>query len=172
MEPINEIQRSRWWYRDIIRAFQSNRTNIRKMGLGSVVKAPIMGRMHCFYYDPKLKDELPYYDIFPLIVPIDYSIQGGPGFLGLNLHYLPPAARKAFFDKLLKVRSDKTLNPQSSLLISYSICKHVASLAPYKQCIKKYLYDHIRSPFLDINPEQWNMVVPLPLQSFKKGKPW
>jgi hypothetical protein len=43
----------------------------------------IWGNMYMFAYDPKFKEELPYYDRFPLVLVI------GPapgGFLGLNLH--------------------------------------------------------------------------------------
>ena len=45
------------------------------------------GRMYMFFYDPKLKKELPYYDRFPLAIMV------GPapgGYFGINLHYLAP----------------------------------------------------------------------------------
>lgn len=166
---LQEQKKSMWWYRDVIRAFQSNRANLRKEGIGKVVKAPVVGRMYCYYYDPKLKETLPHYDIFPLTIPIDYYPDG---FLGLNLHYLPPFQRKILFQQLLRVASDKKLNPQSSLIVTYDMLKSVATFDGYKKCLKRYLFQHIRSPFLDINPEQWERVVALPLQSFKKGKPW
>ena len=31
----------------------------------------IIGKMYFFYYDPKTKDSLPYYDRFPLVIPIE-----------------------------------------------------------------------------------------------------
>jgi hypothetical protein len=31
----------------------------------------IIGRMYFYYYDPKTKDSLPYYDRFPLVIPIE-----------------------------------------------------------------------------------------------------
>ena len=38
-------------------------------------------RLNMFFYDPKLKKKLPYYDTFPLVLPLEnYS----DGFLGLN----------------------------------------------------------------------------------------
>ena len=44
-----------------------------------------IGRLNMFLYDPKYKDKLPYYDVFPLVLPIQrYS----DGFLGINFHYL------------------------------------------------------------------------------------
>ena len=41
----------------------------------------IIGRMYFYYYDPKTKDSLPYYDKFPLVIPIE---RYPDGFLGLN----------------------------------------------------------------------------------------
>lgn len=171
METVNEAQKSRWWYRDVIRAFQGNKDNLKKMGLGVVMQRPSVGSMYCYYYDPKLKETLPLYDIFPLTIPIEYYEDG---FLGLNLHYLPPATRQQFFKMIKYYRSGGIkINKNSSLSISYPILKNTAKMNPLmKQCIKRYLYNHIQSPFLEINPEQWDMVVPLPLQSFKKGRPW
>ena len=43
-----------------------------------------IGRMYFYFYDPKTKDTLPYYDKFPLVIPIE---RYPDGFLGLNLHY-------------------------------------------------------------------------------------
>ena len=59
----------------------------------------VKGKLFCFYYDPKGKDDLPYYDRFPLILVLE---KYNDGFLGLNLHYLPIRYRVAFLDKLLQ----------------------------------------------------------------------
>ena len=45
-----------------------------------------LGGLYFFYYDPKTKDSLPYYDTFPLVLALE---RYNDGFLGLNLHYLP-----------------------------------------------------------------------------------
>jgi hypothetical protein len=168
-QQLQEQKKSVWWYRDVIRAFQQNKAELKKAGIGTIVKQPTIGRICCYYYDPKLKDILPHYDIFPLTIPIEYY---DDGFLGLNLHYLPPFQRKIMFDQLLSMKSDKNLNAKSSLLLTYELLKGVARFDGYKNCLKRYLYTHVRSPFLEINPEQWVRVVNLPLQSFKKGRPW
>ena len=47
----------------------------------------VVGSMIMFFYDPKTKDTLPYYDTFPLVVVV------GPapgGFYGLNLRRFNP----------------------------------------------------------------------------------
>ena len=36
----------------------------------------IIGKMYFYYYDPKTKDSMPYYDRFPLVIPIDQYSDG------------------------------------------------------------------------------------------------
>jgi hypothetical protein len=45
----------------------------------------LMGGLYYFMYDPKGKDDMPYYDRFPLVMPLKREVDG---FLGLNFHYL------------------------------------------------------------------------------------
>ena len=59
-----------------------------------------IGQMFMFFYDPKNKQTLPYYDRFPLVFPIElYS----DGFLGINLHYLPQKYRANLMDALYSI---------------------------------------------------------------------
>jgi len=46
----------------------------------------ILGGLYCFYYNPKGKTDLPYYDQFPMVLALE---RYNDGFLGLNFHYLP-----------------------------------------------------------------------------------
>ena len=63
----------------------------------------MIGGMYFYVYDPKTKNEMAFYDKFPLVIPVEkYS----DGFLGLNLHYIHPRSRLALLDKL----SDIALN--------------------------------------------------------------
>ena len=64
----------------------------------------IIGSMQMFYYDPKYKETLPYYDRFPLSIIVKPA-KGG--FLGLNLHYLPPILRAQFLDALMETVTSK-----------------------------------------------------------------
>jgi hypothetical protein len=67
------------------------------------------GQMLMYFYDPKGKDELPYYDKFPLTVVVD---KAPGGFYGLNLHYLPPILRAKLLDALMEITTNKNMTKQ------------------------------------------------------------
>lgn len=123
---------------------------------------PEIGKMYIYYYDPKWKHKLPYYDQYPLTIPIDYY---NDGFLGLNLHYLPPGARITLLQVLYDLLNNQDYNDQTKLNISYGILKTYSSkYAGFENCVKRYLYGHVRSSFHEINPSDWEKVALLPLQ--------
>ena len=70
------------------------------------------GNMFMFFYDPKHKDTLPYYDKFPLIIMVE---KAPGGFYGLNLHYLPPILRAKFLDSLMDVTNNKKYDETTDL---------------------------------------------------------
>ena len=84
---------SREWFMErakTLRAGRINRRALMKDELITMTNREKIGQMLMFFYDPKTKETLPYYDTFPLIIVV------GPapgGFYGLNLHYLPPVLR-------------------------------------------------------------------------------
>src|SRR6184192_306722 len=156
------------WYKNVVRSFTTNGV-AETTGIGTIIAMPNMGRMVSFWYDPKLKKKLPLYDTFPLSIPIEHY---GDSWLGLNLHYLAPGNREAFFKRLFEIRSSKKLTEQTRLVVTYDLLKGVSRYKDFEICIKKYLFNHVRSPYLEINPLEWKNVVPLPLQKFVKGRPW
>lgn len=124
-----------------------------------------IGRMYTFTYDPKWKEELPYYDTFPLIFPFDFKKDR---MLGLNMHYLPPGARARLMDALYTTISNDKYNKTTKLKINYEILKSASQFKLFKPCIHSYLFSHVRSPFMNINPTQWDYTLMLPLARFKK----
>jgi hypothetical protein len=126
----------------------------------------ITGGLYFFYYDPKTKDDLPYYDIFPLVLVLQKEPDG---FLGLNLHYLPVQYRVAFLDKLMGYA---TLNDQDEIKrmrVTYDILSASKRFKEFKPCIKKYLYGQVQSKILTVQPNEWEVAVFLPLQQFRKA---
>lgn len=113
-----------------------------------ITKAGILGNMYMYFYDPKFKKELPYYDGFPLIIMM------GPapgGFYGLNLHYLPPTVRARLLDVLLG-NSNKGI-PQ----------KYVAP------AMKRYLFKHVKSRFALVDKPEWEIATFLPMADWNKA---
>lgn len=125
-----------------------------------------IGRLYGFYYDPKTKDNLPYYDLFPMVLVLDTQ---GDGFMGLNLHYLPFNYRVAFLKKLMKYAVLGQDNEVERLRVSYDILSASKRLKEFKPCLKKYLYGHVKSNLLAIQPEEYQIAALLPLQQFRKA---
>lgn len=130
------------------------------------VAKPRVGRMLMYRYDPKWKDKLPYYDIFPVIFPIQLY---GDRFLGINLHYLPPVYRARLMDALYDVLNNDKYNATTKLKLSYSVLQSASKFRYFKPCVKMYLYSHVRSRFTEIHVKEWDYVMMLPLARFKKA---
>jgi hypothetical protein len=133
-------------------------------------------KMYFYFYDPKTKDVLPYYDTFPLIIPLDFmpssksASKKEPGFLGLNLHYIHPKYRMELLDKIDSINklTNKNYDKTTKLKMTYAVLKNYKSLFEATPCIKHYLFNHVRSKFLPISADEWDIVCTLPFQQFKK----
>lgn len=124
----------------------------------------VTGKMFLFRYDPKYKHTLPIYDIYPLVFPIEMYKNG---FLGLNIHYLTSYEREAFLNRLLKYATATHLTERSRLRLSYDLIASTKVLAsPARPCIKRYLYSHVRTHFVEIPATEWDRVVVLPIEKF------
>ena len=96
-----EVKRSAKWFQDKIKGLKGdlrNRfssTNAAKFYREAETKIqPTVlkrraeyGDLFCYYYNPKYKKTLPYYDMFPMIMLIKAEKET---FLGINFHYLRP----------------------------------------------------------------------------------
>lgn len=127
-----------------------------------------LGQLYCFYYDPKGKEDLPYYDIFPMVLVLD---RYEDGFLGLNLHYLPYRYRVAFLKKLFDYAVLDKDDEIKRLRVTYDILTTSRRLREFQPCLKRYLFGHIKSRLLTIQPSEWEVATLLPLQQFRKAKP-
>ena len=158
---------SRDWFRRRVQSIRRvNRSQLMKEEPIQLKNQFVPGAMVMFFYDPKLKKTLPYYDSFPLVIVLDKA-EGG--FLGLNLHYLPPTLRAKFLDALLEVASDTKYNDQTKFDVTYSLIKRAAKFKYFKPCIKHYLTDHIRSRFGFIPAPEWEIATFLPTADWQKA---
>ena len=124
---------------------------------------PLIGKMYFYYYDPKTKERMEYYDKFPLVIPIE---EHKDGFLGLNLHYIHPKQRLQLLDKLSDIATNKNFDESTRFKISYNYLRNAKRLFEHKPCLKKYLYNHIQSKFINIDASEWDIAVLLPVESF------
>jgi len=162
------IKKAKDWFAKAATAIASNAImNIDRARLVPRQSMTIrsIGRMYLYFYDPKLKKTLPYYDRFPLVIPIKFYKDG---FLGLNLHYLPYDLRAKFLDGLLDIYKDKYLDENRKLNLTYQRLKGATRLRYFKPCVKRYLWTHCRSQFYQVAPEEWEMVLMLPIERFEK----
>ena len=125
----------------------------------------MIGRMYHFSYDAKHKDTLPYWDMFPLVIPIEMYKDG---FLGLNMHYLHPRMRARLMDALFTTITDKNLNERAKLRISYSLLSEASRFRFFQPTVKRYLYKQVRSRYLQIDPKEWSIALFLPTEKFQK----
>ena len=101
--------------------------------------------------------------IHSLVIPIErYS----DGFLGLNLHYIHPKQRIILLDKLSDVANNDEYNETTKLKISYSYLSAASRIFEATPCIKRYLFSHIQSRFLEITADEWDIAVMLPAENF------
>jgi hypothetical protein len=124
------------------------------------------GQMFMFNYQPVHKSKLAYYDTFPVIFILKIE---SDGFLGINLHYLPPQLREKVFINLLTFTSGGLESDSTRLILIYEKLMARPKFRHYiKPCIKKYLYKRIDSFMLRIPPEDWYIATFLPLERFLK----
>lgn len=126
-----------------------------------------IGNMYFFVYDAKWKKVLPYFDKFPLVLPIEmYS----DGFLGLNLHYLIPPQRAVLLNRMSSLMTNKKYDESTRIRISYQTLKGVSKFEMAKPAIKRYLYSHVRSKFIYVPPDEWDIAIYLPAENWSNQK--
>ena len=154
--------KSTQWYRDKIAEFG-------KPGAMDLIRdgkrnnKPFFGRLNMFFYDPKLKKKLPYYDTFPLVLPLEpYS----DGFLGINLHYLPMNLRLQLLDRLVDYSNNTKFDESTRLAVDYSKLKNLNIIKP---TLKRYLAGRVKTQFRRIDADEFTVAALLPIQRFKKA---
>ena len=141
------------WYKKKVADLSNRISAARLMRDNKLKKAPTFNKLHFFRYDPKLKAILPYYDTFPLVMPI----QSAPGgFLGINFHYLPIPLRMRLLETLDKrgFRGD------------YRKLKNIREVKP---TIKHYLRRQFVSGFLELEEDDYEPAIFMPVAQFRKA---
>lgn len=158
-------QDARRWYRNAATNVNTTPSSLIKSS-DNYTRAAEPGSMILFQYDPKLKNQLPYYDTFPVIFVVDAA---PGGFYGLNIHYLPLQQRAMLMDALYSLSTDQRYDSGTKLKLAYDVLKRSSKFKLFKPCFKQYLNKHVKSRRVLIEPVEWDIALFLPLQRFKKA---
>lgn len=156
--------KSKTWFTQQMALLGNRRLNERKLfGEQDLVNRVVPGRLYMFYYDPKYKDTLPYYDRFPLVFPYKAMRDG---FMGLNMHYLPYFYRVQLLTRLMQFASNSALDENTRLRYSWALIGGVSKFRMAQSCVKHYLKDHVDSQFIEIPASDWHTAMMLPVERF------
>ena len=149
------------WFRNKIKEFGTPKS-MDLIRDGKRTSIPTFGLLNMFVYDPKLKDKLPYYDTFPLVLPIE---KYDNGFLGINLHYLSIPMRIRLLDRLTNFTNNSQFDETTVIQADDSKLKNVNLIKP---CLKRYLAGNVKSKFRKVGADEFIVATLLPVQRFKK----
>ena len=164
------------WYRQKVQDLLP-RPMVRPMireGLqeGKVTKRPNFGMMNLFYYRPKTAEKLPYYDIFPLVIPIGRRLNDG--FVGINFHYLSVPQRWLLLERLSMFQVPSELDAFDSeegggdvMALFWSKIRRKRGVKPI---VRRYLTKYIQTRFLKIELSEMLIALAIPMERFYTGK--
>ena len=164
-----ETRRSAQWFRDKIKGIKGDLRNRfsstnaakfyreaeDKVNPNVMKRRANLGDIFCYYYNPKYRNELPYYDMFPMIMLIGTDQDT---FTGLNFHYPPPKFRAILLDRVnAKVGKG---------IINWKKISKIPQVAP---TVKRYRFDHIMRKVVPIEENEQEIAIFLPLERFRKA---
>ena len=170
-------RQSRNWFRDLARNKRSVTPQkiITTAPRAQMTRFPEIGFMyHFFYPNPKTKDQLPFYDTFPLVFPLQDVFKrkrasSGGKFYGINLHYLHPRLRARLMDALYTVTTDRDYDEETRIKAGFKLLNRASKFRFFKPCVKSYLLNRVRGRFVKINANAWDLALFLPTERFRKA---
>ena len=152
--------RSTQWYREKIKEFGKPGA-MDLIRDGKRANRPFYGKLNMFFYDPKHKKTLPYYDTFPLVLPIENYPDG---FLGINFHYLSIPLRIRLLDQLVDFSNNTRFDETTRIVADYSQLKKLNLIKP---TLHRYLAGQTKSQFRRIDADEFTIATLLPVQRFQ-----
>ena len=154
--------KSTQWYRNKIKEFgQPGAMDLIRDGKQS--RTPHYGRMNMFFYDPKGRNTLPYYDTFPLVLPIE---RYPDGFLGINFHYLPMGLRLKLLDRIVDFSNNTKFDESTIINADYAKLKNIKEIKP---TLKRYLAGRVKTRFRRVDADEFTVAALLPIARWKNG---
>lgn len=157
---------SQQWFAKKVQGLKGNINAMQMLKDPHFVKATRFrpGFMYHFLYDPAGKDDLPYYDKFPLMIAVGPA-QGG--FYGLNLHYIEPMTRARLLDRLLDTVNNDKFDETTKMRINYNILTAASRLKYFRPCFKHYLFEQLESRIMLVPASEWEIAIFLPTEKFR-----
>lgn len=163
----NPENSARWFQTNVTNAFKNlGQQQFLNQNKALQSKTIVPGYLYYFGYDPKFKDELPFYDRFPLILPFAMD---NTHFTGINLHYLPPPKRIIILDKLIQFAKNKNQPEKMKLELSWKMLMSLSENKAIKYSVKKYLKGHVKTNFISVPMDDWVIACMLPMQRFTRA---
>lgn len=148
------------WYRSKVSALGGTSMGAEAhIDEGTATAKPNYGMMNLFSYRPKTAEKLPYYDIFPLSIPI---AKHRDGFTGINFHYLSIPMRVRLLDILVEAFGEN-----NKVQMSW---RQIKGLGLARPIVRKYKAAWVQSKFLRLPVEDMLIAALLPVQQFYTGK--
>ena len=130
-----------------------NKMDRRVLGLKGNI-----GELFAYYYNPKHRETLPYYDRFPMIMLIGID-KNKETFLGLNFHYLNPKWRAMLLDRV-------TARVTTGAIIHWN---KIAKIPMIRPTLKRYRFHNIMRRIIPIEEKDNELAIFLPLERFRKA---
>ena len=170
LEKTGGKERSVRWFRQKVKEL-GDVPSAQLVREGFVTRRPTLGTMNFFRFDPKYKNDvnvLPYYDRFPLVLPIQ-TVGGGDineGFVGLNFHYLSIPMRLKLLNIIQEYATNDKMDETTRIRLTWNRIKRNPIVKP---TVKRYLANHVRGTFRRIDAEEMMVAVLLPVQRFVRA---
>ena len=164
------------WYRQKVQALLP-KPQVRQMireGIKTqkVTVRPNFGMMNLFYYRPKGAEKLPYYDVFPLVIPLGRRLNNG--FVGINFHYLSVPQRWLLLERLSMFQVPSELDAFDTeegagdvMALFWSKIRRKRGVKPI---VRRYLTKYIQTRFLKIELSEMLIALAIPMERFYTGK--
>lgn len=163
-----DAKRSQSWFNDQVKYLQNQvSTNSLMNNYKRRKDFFIPGQMYMYFYHPIGVKTLPYYDIFPLVIPF---AEDDTTFTAINFHYLPPKVRYVLLKNLLDFANNDKLDEKTRLKLQWGYIGGVSRYAGINAAVKKYRKDHVQSQFLFVPADQWFNAILLPVEKFNTGE--
>jgi len=158
------------WFEE--KAANAAGTTARRMILAAEergVDVGIVGKLYVFRYQAKGDGVLAKWDKYPMAL----ALQRTPdGFLGLNLHYLSNSQRASLLYLFNKYKEKYQMQKgvitggktNWDMLINMAGARQLESLP--KMALKRYLYNHVGSKFIEIYPDEYDKAILLPIEQW------